>query len=408
MEPTTAKEKVLPQLDERYSSKEEVAEIVKRFEQRTADAEARAKVAEEKSEANEKAVAEVRAAAILHDEYKDTPKGPKFLVAKALYAQLYRKAVGVFPQGRDDAEARQYKLIASLLPGMQQKALSTGTTTAGGFLIPEEWDAEVIPTLKAESVVFAINPTIRQTNRDVYHWPAFNAKKTFVWSAENAAASEGTPTTREIVLTPRKCIGLSAVSNEWLEDADAATDASLRGELLGELAEFLDASLLHGSGSNRPTGLRNIASVNEISPAAVTLDWPDFARCEAEIRNDNVRGPLAWIMRPQTLRLVKNFEDVDGRPIFPEAVRGEVLRPLGYPVFETTQLPTDEGPSSETVIMLVKPEDVLIAQRRGITVAISEDAGFASDQIQIRLTARFDINLKHVESLCVLSSIQEN
>lgn len=368
-----------------------------------AELEAERKAADERIERFEKQLADFKSAGILHAEYRDDENGrPKVNVCRALYGEIFRTKRGVWPKGRDGAEAREYKVALDYV----EKALGSAGDTSGGFLIPEEWEAEVVPTLKAQSIVFAMGPTVRETRRDVLNVPAFDAKKTFAWVTENTSASEQTPTTRNIVLTPKKVIGLSAVSTEWLEDADAESNDALRQELFESLAEFLDAALLEGSGANRPTGLRSISGISEVAGIGGIV-YDNLTNGEFQLKNADVRPPFAWLMHPRTERDLKNVKDSNGLPLFLVHPNfSNVLQPLGHPVFTSTQISVDEGVSSdETYILLVKPSEVIVARRRGITVAVSEHAGFSADQIQIRITARFDLNLKHVESSVALTGI---
>jgi HK97 family phage major capsid protein len=339
---------------------------------------------------------------ILHNEYKDGAFGPKLNFCRVVYGEIFRRKHGTWPAGRDAAEAREYRLAEQYV----SKALGSSTDTAGGFAIPEEWEDGLIETLKARSIVFEMGPDIKDTRRDVLNVPAFDAKKTYAWVAENTSASEQSPTTRNIPLTPKKVIGLAAMSNEWLEDADDAANESLRQELLGALAEFVDEALLQGSGANRPTGLRDISGITEIaSVGALTFDH--LTDAQFRLKSDNVRPPYVWLGHPKAEKSIQDLKDSDGRPLFLLAPQfGNQIKPLGHPFLTSTQVATDEGVSSdETYLLLVKPADVIVARRRGINIAVSEHAGFSSDQTQLRLTARFDVALKHVESVVLLSGI---
>lgn len=346
---------------------------------------------------------------ILHDEFKDDKDGkPKVLMTKVLRGVIHQRRTGMWYKGRTAKERREYEVAKQYFLNSEERAFEVLTDVEGGFIIPEEWDSSIIPTLKAQSAVFAMGPTIISMTRDTMHLPAFNAKKSFAWVAENTATTEGTPTTREILLTPKKVIGTAAVSNEWLEDADEAANTDFRNELLGEMAEFIDLSFLETQ-SGGPTGIRGISGISTDGAAADfidggTLTYDDMVRFENSLMSNDVRPPYAWLYHPRTLAEVAKIKSTDGVPLFVPNVQGTTATtPLGYPVFTTSQIPTNQTKGGSGAVMsyllLVKPSDIIIGQRRGVTLDVSSEAQFEKDQIMIRMTARFDINVKHVESI---------
>ena len=354
---------------------------------------------------------------ILHDEYKDGANGPKILVTRALLGAWSQRKFGRWPTGRNANEAREYRLAkeyfeASMAPN-EEKAFTSLTTTTGGFLIPEEWEMAVVPTLKAQSVVFAMGPTIREMTRDTMNWPAFNAKKSFTWEAENSAPSEGTPTTRNIVFTPKKTIGTSAVSTEWLEDADASANESLRQELLGEMAEWLDLSLLETQ-SGGPTGLSVISGITSIGSNADATDggeigYDDLSRAVYEQDKANLRPPYAWLAHPRTKDKLRRLKDENGVPYFvPDRNAPTQITPFGFPLFTSSQMSiaqTKGALTTASYMLLVRPDEVVVARRRGITIDMSEHAQFEKDQVMIRITGRFDINVKHAAAVVKITGI---
>lgn len=351
---------------------------------------------------------------ITRDELDDKNGKPKILMTKVLRGLIHQRVTGKWYPGKNAKEGREYALAEKYFHGGVTRAFEVLTDTAGGFIVPEEWDSAIIPTLKARSAVFGMGPNIITMRRDTMHLPAFDAKKTFVWSAENTAPTEGTPTTREIILTPKKVIGTAAVSTEWLEDADESANTDFRNELLGEMAEFIDLSFLEDQ-SGGPTALRNISGISTDGAAGDfvdggTLTYDDMVRFENSLMSNDVRPPYAWIYHPRTLSEVAKIKSTDGVPLFVPNVNGTTATtPLGYPVFTSSQIPTNQVKGGSGAVMsyllLVKPSDVVIGQRRGVTLDVSEHAQFEKDQIMIRMTARFDINVRHVESILHVDGI---
>ena len=108
-----------------------------------------------------------------------------------------------------------------------QKAFASGTTTAGGFLIPEDWSETIISELGAKAVVLQAGPTIVPVPGKKLHLGAFGADATIAWLGENAGMTESTPATAEVALALNTAKLLSAFSIEWLDYSSPLIDAAV-------------------------------------------------------------------------------------------------------------------------------------------------------------------------------------
>src|SRR5205085_4911710 len=72
------------------------------------------------------------------------------------------------------ATARYGPAALTMLSGSEQKALSEGTDTAGGFTVPPDVQAEMLART-AQMAIMRQYCTVQPTNRDVLRYPAVKA-----------------------------------------------------------------------------------------------------------------------------------------------------------------------------------------------------------------------------------------
>lgn len=356
-------------------------------------------------------VAEMRIAPafISPDSRAQAKAGKEYSLGRLLWAQSRKRLTGEWP-----SEAKFAREIEYL-----RKALSEGTTTAGGFLIPEEWSADILPELGAQAVVLQANPVQFPISVDKFHVPGFNADATAEWLGENVGSTESQPTTREVVLTLSTARLYTVASIEWMRDANPATDSALRANLTRALQRFVDKAYLEGSGSNRPTGLGAIASINSIGADNDNADGgeiniDDLLRAVKELDLDNApQDRRAFFMHPRSWYKVAQLKDQNGRYLVEQDVRNMAQKQLfGYPVFTSTQMAIDQTKGSGTAlstILLAAMSDILVgigSGGRGIELAVSEDAEFKAAGVAVRLLFRTDIQAGHPQSICAITGVK--
>src|SRR6185437_12026083 len=140
-----------------------------------------------------------------------------------------------------------------------KRAISDGTASAGGSLIPQEWADFVIPELGARTVVLKAGPNVVPMQHQVMNIPGITVNQTVGMVGENAAITESDPTTNNTPLTLHSAKALTGLSLEWLRDATPETDAALQASLVRGMARYVDGQLLNGpGGGNNALGLAEI------------------------------------------------------------------------------------------------------------------------------------------------------
>src|SRR3989344_1261918 len=165
------------------------------------------------------------------------------------------------------------------------KALNEGTGSAGGFVVPEEWAAEVNRIVDD----FGLVPKLSRRypmKYDTLRIPRLASSVSVSYPGEGAAGTASQPVFEEVTMLAKTLVGLTAMTNELLEDANVDV-VNLLTELFAEaIAGEADKQGLTGTGSPF-TGVLGDAGVT-----VVTAPTGDDTFAEAA-SPDNLRDLIA-------------------------------------------------------------------------------------------------------------------
>lgn len=296
------------------------------------------------------------------------------------------------------------------------KALAAGSAGAGGFIVPDDYSAEIIE-LKRNSTVIrgsgaAIIPIMGSTQI-----PRQSAGSAASYVGENNNIGTTQPTFEQIRLTERKLAAIVPISNDLIRNANPQVDTFVRNDLVTSMAITEDSYFIRGVGtSNAPKGIRYwTATANITSTAGTTL-----ANIETDVKfclnallgaNTAMIRPT-WLMAPRTRIFLQYVRDANGVLAFPEVQNGNWQ---GYPIRETNNIPTNLGGGTESEIYLVDMADAIIGEASGIEIMVSDEAAyhdgssvqasFSKDQTVVRAIERHDFALRHDDSAAVVTGV---
>ena len=233
----------------------------------------------------------------------------------------------------------------------RKRAMSMGTGSAGGFIVPTIYIAELIELLRADAIVAALGATfLTDLQGSPVQIPRQSAGATGYWVGENAAITASDLTLEQLSLTPKKVAALVKLSNSLIKLSNPAAEALIRRDIASTIALQIDLKALRGTGSaSQPTGIASTASINtlEVSdPDGGTLDWDDLLDMEYKLAEDNaLKGKLGYAIHPSLRRKllkqkVAQFSgDTGGSYIVAPLTESLFQTWLGYPYKMTTQIP---------------------------------------------------------------------
>ncbi len=294
-----------------------------------------------------------------------------------------------------------------------QRALSEGVNSAGGYLVPEEMQAEII-VLRNDYGLARRDLKVVPMGRDTITTPKLVSGLTMYYTGEGVAATASQPVFSNVRLTAKKASTLTLISSELDEDSIISIGDLLVGEIAYAFASGEDAALFSGDGTSTYggiTGLRKIFAdgVGTLAGAVdaasghdtmAEMDATDLARAMGALpQYVYVRGNPKWYCS-QTM-WANVFERLIGASggVTKDQASGRTIREYnGYPVEITPAMLAPATPTTDAsdVAMILFGDlnmSASMGDRRGMTISRSTEYKFAEDQIAIKGTERFDINV---------------
>lgn len=167
-------------------------------------------------------------------------------------------------------------------------ALSEGTATAGGHLVPTPLSGRIIDLARnAMRVMQAGAMTVPMTSQTL-KIARLTGEGTPAWHTENAAITAGDLIFDAVTFTARTLTRLVVLSMELFEDADPSSEEIIARSFAAQIALELDRVALRGSGSApEPRGVLNHTGVTltDHGTAITNYDW--WLDAIGTVRNNN-------------------------------------------------------------------------------------------------------------------------
>jgi HK97 family phage major capsid protein len=262
------------------------------------------------------------------------------------------------------------------------------SSVAGGFppsppgITPPSVQAEVINCLLGGSP-FARSLTRRTLSANSTVFPIVEPTGA-TWVAEAQPLPTVTLGDKSYTVVPRKLAGLFSLSSELVDDTSFGIVAALGDAVRDSMGPELDDGLLNGNGTApQPIGVIGLAPAVD----GTTLRDATF-NAVAEIGEDGgVADTIA--MSPTAVAAEASREGSDGHPVYPN----------GFAAIGGLKVVPVPGLAQSLVYDSTR---VLFIVRDDFSVEGSEDAGFTTDTVAVRVKGRFAVAVP-----CVGKSIRK-
>ena len=209
--------------------------------------------------------------------------------------------------------------------GKEERAQSVGTTTAGGFTVPEGFSgfiedallqfsgirnaATVLPTATGATLPFP-------TNDDTGNAGAL--------LAENTQDSEQDLTFGEMQLGAYKYTSkIIRVSVELMQDSAFNMDAYIGGKFGERLGRATSAHYATGTGTGQPNGLMTAATIGKTAALNSAITYLEMLDLKHSV-DPAYRMSAKWAFNDSTLKALKQLLDADGRPLWSPSIDSDV------------------------------------------------------------------------------------
>lgn len=273
---------------------------------------------------------------------------------------------GIHPSGSDkDRKEVNKKLHAIIDPESSRadlKALGLTQGETGGYLVPDEFIAELDRKLVAEVVMRSIVRVFTGVGRKG-SMPRETGTVTIVWGEENKKESEtGNPKFGRIAWGLEKMKALTKLSQELVNNAEVDVIDVLTDMISEQMALEEDSVMTNGTGSGQPSGFRTAPFyplVQSIAQVGANLAYEDFVNVKHKLPKQYRNGAW-WLATNGVIAKAAKIKDTDNRPVFLDmSVFGgqgtnQTIAPqtvgfiLGNPVGENNYIPENLGGGTES------------------------------------------------------------
>lgn len=299
---------------------------------------------------------------------------------------------------------------------MKEKAMSQGTDTAGGYIVPEEAITQVIEKLKANVIAYDLGARDMPCTGVPVSIPKLTTAATGYWVNENSTITSSDLGFEQINMTPKTVAGRVILSNLLLETSTPTADSIIEQDLAQQLGLAVDLGVLNGGaggGAGEPTGIMQTAGAGTFTTSLTTGAAPTVGELMEAITDldsaNALRGRLGWAMHPLALSKCRQIEENGGGTYVPVTAvntsSGFADTLFGYPVRTSTQMVAPTGGGDTRSMLFGNFDDVMIARWGGMRLLASDtsDDAFSKDQTHIRATMRVDVAVRHAESFTYAS-----
>jgi len=282
-------------------------------------------------------------------------------------------------------------------------AHSTGDNSKGGYVVPQETAATIIRLLETFGIFRQNIGTVFPIAHGSLQVPKRAGGFTVRHPGENQEIADSDLALSMVELTPHKAAILTKLSSELSEDALPVLADLLVNEFAYAFALDEDQAGFLGDGSqasNRVTGLANalntgsfFVATGQTSFGALTL--ASFHSAMAKIKMYPGMRPAWYIHSAGYHASMARLKAAGGGNSMMDIAAGSNAEFLGYPVIFTQVLPSGLGTISSAKVAYFGDLSLAcsMGDSRQITIASSTERYFENDQVGIRATQRYDIQV---------------
>ena len=283
--------------------------------------------------------------------------------------------------GRPGAVDEYKEAFAAYVKRGEEKALSVGSGSDGGYLVSVETDTAITDLMTALSPIRAI-ASVRQVSSAVFKKPVAITGPATGWVAETASRTETDSQTINLLSFPTaELYAMPAATAQFLDDAAVDVNQWIADEVNAAFAVQEGTAFVTGDGSNKPKGFLHDV-VADGSWAWGSLGYlktgvsGDFAASnKSDVLLDLVyalkagyRQNANWVMNRKTQAAIRKLKDDSGNYIWQPAATADCNATLmGFPLVEAEDMP-DIGADSLSIAFGDFKRGYLVVDRLGVNV----------------------------------------
>lgn len=293
------------------------------------------------------------------------------------------------------------------------RAMSIGSDSGGGYLVPDLISREVIDLARAQSVLMRAGARTLLMDQGTIDLARIETDPTFQWKAENNSFTPSDLTLGRVRLVAKTIGTIIPLSEELYQDAANISDV-LNMAIAGGIAAELDRVGLHGSGSGaEPQGIYGASGINTYDLSAVPSNYDFVSFAVDKVREDN-HEPNAMIAHPRTYgQLDRLKEATTNAPLAsPRSYQNLQHFATSNVRIDMDNLGSPTTASDTSNAFIGKFDEMLFGIRLGLQIYATRDGtddtnnAFRNFQVLVRAVMRMDVALLRPAAFCVARDIR--
>ena len=266
--------------------------------------------------------------------------------------------------------------------------LSEGVLADGGYLVPEEFERQIVMGLDEANVVRSLAKVI--TTGAERKIPVAATHSTAAWTAENGAYTPSQPSFDQKTIDAYKLTDLVTVSIELLQDSMFDLESYIAAEFARAFGIAEEQAFCVGTGSGQPSGIFTAAGgQSQITAAANNAVTADELFSLVYALKSPYRRNAKWLMNDATIAAIRKLKDGNGVYLWqPSLQAGEPDKLLGYELYTSPYAPLMA--SDALAIAFGDFKNYWIADRSGRTVQRLNELYSTNGQVGFVATERVD------------------
>lgn len=266
--------------------------------------------------------------------------------------------------------------------------MEEGTPSTGGYLVPIEFDRNLVRALERENVIRSISKVI--TTAAPHRINVALTDVSADWVVESGTFTPSTPTFNQLSLDAYTLRAAALVSEELLQDSMFDLEAYLIDNFARAFAAKEEQAFCVGNGSGQPTGIftANGGDVGVTTAAAGAITADELIELTYSLK-DGYKKSAKFVLNSATLAGIRKLKDGNGAYMWqPSLQAGQPDRLLGFPVYVSQYAPTIAA--NAYTIAFGDFQNYWIADRSGRTVRRADELHIANLQTGFYAFQRVD------------------
>lgn len=321
-------------------------------------------------------------------ETRDTPTNEDGPRGSKEYRTAYNRFLRTGFEGMSGEQRTVLQVGYSTTEQRAAQDLSPGS--AGGYLVPVQFQRELDVALKAYGGMMEVARVLPTAQGGTLQWPMVDdtTKKAAIIGT-NTAPSVGGITFQQASLSDYT-YGTDQILVPWQLMQDSAIDVEglVRELLVIQMGRGLNDDFTTGSGSGAPQGV-TACTKGADAAAVAAISYDDLVDLEHSVDPLYRKRGARWMFNDKTLKALKKLKDTLGRPLWaPGIIVGAPDEILGYG-YTINQSMADIGASAKSVLFGDFSKYVIRAVRETMLIRLNE-RNMDKGQITFLAFARYD------------------